>query len=101
MTVSLRTRILGVLSRGVRRYAGHRTLADVIGSTETLQRQRGDIGDSAVRVSDLDPIFEQLLQYHLQTSDHAASSTLTYDFDEGSASAVYTPMIFDFEEGGA
>jgi len=74
MTVSLRTRVLGVLNRAKRKYTGHRTLDSVIATVETLLRQRGDVNDSAVRVADLDGMLEQFLEYHLETSGHAPGS---------------------------
>lgn len=73
MTVSLRTRLLGVLERANRKYAGHRTLEAVTATVETLLRLRGDIDDSAVRVADLDPVLKEFLQFHLDTSTHVAA----------------------------
>lgn len=70
MILSLRKRIYAVLRRPLRRYAGHRSLQDVIATVETLLRLRGDINDSAVRVADLIPMFEELLAYHTEATDH-------------------------------
>ena len=78
MTVSLKQRILSALRRPSRRYGGHRTLADVIATVETLLRLRGNVNDSAVRVEDLDPVLQQTLEFHREV-DHsgATGSTLT------------------------
>jgi len=64
-TLSLRSRIIGALARPSRRYGGHRTLEDVIATSETLLRLRGDVNDSAVRVADLEGILQAALDFQL------------------------------------
>lgn len=74
MTISLRSRVLGVLQRARQRYAGQRTIDSIATVVETLLRVRGDVNDSAVRVSDLEDVLTQTLAYHLETSGHAEGS---------------------------
>jgi len=69
-TVSLATRLRGALKPPLRKFTGHRTLESVVETVETLLRMRGDIGQSAVKVSDLAGILEQVLDYHLETASH-------------------------------
>lgn len=105
MTLSLKQRFLAALRTPLRRYAGHRTLQDVIGTVETLQRQRGDIDDSAVRVADLPAVGQALLDYHLAITDHSGTggggTSTPWDFDEGSASTTYGVGTLDLEGGSA
>ncbi len=65
--LSLTSRLRGALKTPLRKYTGHRTLESVIDTVETLLRMRGDIGESAVRVSDLPAIAEQLLDFQATT----------------------------------
>lgn len=65
--LSLTSRLRGALKVPVRKYAGHRTLESVIDTVETLLRMRGDVGESAVRVSDLPAIAKELLDYQTTT----------------------------------
>lgn len=74
-TLSLRSRIIGALARPNKRYGGHRTLEDVIGTVETLLRWRGDINESAVRVADLEGILQATIDYHLETTKHDGSGS--------------------------
>lgn len=69
--ISLAARLRGALKAPLRKYTGHRNLESVVGTVETLLRMRGDVGESAVKVSDLAVISQQLLDYHLSTTPHA------------------------------
>lgn len=71
--VSLGARIRGIFTRPLRKYGGHRDLPSVVGTLETLLRLRGDVNDSAVRVSDITEVLEETLSYHLDTTPHGGT----------------------------
>lgn len=66
MTISIRSRILSAIGSVQHRYGGHRGADSVVATVETLTRQRGSIDDSAVRVGDLEALFNVFSEAFLE-----------------------------------